>query len=81
VADHLGTVDRGYFGTVVSRTVVDDDQLENLSDRLTSDRSETLPDSLCSVEGANDDADAWSASRRRFVVHVRRALLVYQASE
>jgi hypothetical protein len=31
VADHFGTVGSGHLGTVVSRTVVDHDELETLS--------------------------------------------------
>jgi hypothetical protein len=70
VANDLGSVSRGYLGTVVSGTVVDDDQLEVPSDRLTPDGSETLLDSLRSIEGADDDADARSDSSRWFVAHV-----------
>jgi hypothetical protein len=75
MADHLSAVASGYLGTAVSRTVVDDDELETLSERLVSDRNEALVDPLGSVEGANDDADAWSTGSRWFDIHVRRALL------
>jgi hypothetical protein len=51
-----------HIGTVVGRAIVDHDQLELLSERLTPDGRQTPVEPSCSVKGAEDDADAESLS-------------------
>jgi hypothetical protein len=70
VSNHLGTVLLGYRPAVIGRTVVDNDQLEWLSDGLVPESREASLEALGSVQSANDNRDRRASRICRLAIHL-----------